>query len=351
MKRAGLKRLGRRLRDTYAYAHLIGTDDLRPSGVIPSGVATLDVAIGCGGFPMGRYAILHGPEASGKTTLALEVVAECQRLDGVAVYLDFERKLDLAYVARIGVDPERLILAHPPTIEKGFELLSMLVEHARQIDGTCPVLIVWDSLHAALARRTVDGEWDKESYPSEAHSYSRGFGKFVGQLHESQAVMLAISQVRMKLDGFRPAQKIGVGHAPLFYASLILEFRASVARGTVKAGPTGQDVTVKVAKNQVATPHKKATFSLIYGSGVDRPGALLLAAEAAGLAAATKCGWYTVSSGDGEALRVQGAAGMAKVAEQDPKAYAALRAAVYETIGRAIDPTPESGDETEEDSA
>lgn len=320
----------------------------RARGVLPSGCDALDAALGVGGYPEGRLTVLHGPEACGKSTLALHAAAECQRAGGVVLYLDFEHKLDEPYAAALGVDLGALVVATPPHIERAFALLEQACAKLAEGDGEpTPVLLVWDSLHAAVGRRTFEADWEKEHFSPEARAYSLGLARFVPTLSRTRAVLLAISQVRMKLDGYMPAEKVGVGRAPLFYASVIVKLRAKRARGTVRR--EGELVEAVVVKNQVAPPYRVVNFPMVYGRGVDGPGAVLEAARLTGLAVPAKAaGWWDLAF-DGESVRVQGAGGVGRMAEREPESYARLRAAIRAaslgpTLPAPAEPSPAGGE-------
>lgn len=313
-----------------------GMDEIRlggpavPLGVLRTGADSLDVAIGVGGWPEGRFAILHGAEASGKSTLALHAVAECQRVGGVALYLDFEAKLDFNYAAQLGVDVDAMAVACPRHIEAGFGLLHRALDKVRDKHADCSILLVWDSLQAAVARRTFEGDYDKEHFNPEAPAYSRGLAKFVPRLASSRAILLGISQVRMTMEGYITKERIGVGKAPMFYASVVGTVKATKPRGVLKATLDGEDIAVTIRKNQVGRPWNVAKFPLLYGSGVHLPGAVLEAAIAVGLAEAVgKGGYFTVAmNGEETPRKVHGLGGMSKIAKSEPDVFEGLRTAI-----------------------
>jgi len=256
---------------------------------ISTGSPTLDLAIGIGGWPLARLSILHGGEATGKTTIALEAVAQWQRAGGVVLYADVEHALDLDYLARVVPDPEGIILTHPPYIEKGFELFAAFIDRARAASVDAPLLIVLDSLQAWPAMRTFNGEYDRQDYGPEANAYSRVLRKFTPKLSTSNTAMIAISQVRTKMDGWgNSKEKVGVGQAPLFYASVIADVKSKTLRGTTAEGVTGNHLRVRVVKNKVAPPFRTAEFEIIFGKGFDRVRALVDCAKTIGVARALK---------------------------------------------------------------
>ena len=334
--------------DGVQFAHLVGADNVRPTGVFPTGFANLDLALGVGGLPFGRSSIFHGPEACGKTTLALQVCARVQAAGGVAVFLDFEHKLSLSYAADLGVNPETLILSHPPYIEAGLKFLDALVDKVRHLDAGCPVVFVWDSLHAAPAARTFKADFDKADYPSEAQAYSRGYQKLTSKIDDTDAILITISQVRMDIDGYRAKDKVGVGKAPLFYASTILNFkplRTPPKRGqVVKKSPEGEAVIVTLDKNSLANPYRQAALTMRYGSGFDPHHALLMAAFELGMATrkSAKASWYVLQVGNKQ-RKVQGADGLRRFEEKDPDAFGQFRDAVYATVGRDTEEDTQEG--------
>lgn len=312
-------------------------------GVLPTGVATLDLAIGVGGYPEGRTTILHGGEASGKTTLALLAVRECQRLGGVAMYCDLEHKLDLRYAVALGVNVDTMILSTPPYIERGMQLVEKAVLAARQLDPTTPVLIVWDSLQAADAKKSYEVELEDNTWGPEAQAYSRCLRRVNAAVSDSRAVFLMISQVRMQSDGYASKERIGVGRAPLFYASVVITLKANRKDGDVRASArTGEQVKATVRKNQVGVPFKVAEYTTVYGKGIDEVQATLQAAELLGLL--TRAGsWYCL----GDERLFNGKAGATEWAAKHPKQYELLCAAMREQIakGKALEVAPAAAPE------
>ena len=325
--------IGKSLAKSFGGVKVIDTDKLSPN-VLSSGVASLDVATGIGGYPEGRFIILHGAEASGKSTLALHAVAECQKAGGVVIYLDFEHKLDLNYAEALGVDVESMVLAGPPYIEKGFELLVAAAEKIREDDADTPILFVWDSLQAAISRRSFDGDYDKEQFSPEAGAYARGFAKFVPKLSETKAILIGISQVRMDLGGFMAKEKVAVGKAPLFYASIIMRIKAKRARGATKGVGEREAIEVQMIKNQVGTPYQIARFDIVYGQGVDKMVAIVEAADSLGLLKKGKSGWFEFESG-GKVHKAQGAAGLSRLASETPSILDDLMKLIRDNTGTA----------------
>lgn len=329
---------------------LISPKDPRKPRIISTGIDALDVALGTGGAPEGRSIILHGPEACGKTTAALELCASWQREGAAVVYLDWERKLDLAYAEAIGVDLDGIVYVTPPYLERGLAMVEHAAKAHREADKDAPIVFVWDSYQAAPAKNTYDNEYEKESFSPESRAYSRGLMKLVPVLADTRALFVGISQVRMKMaamPGMPAQQKVAVGNAPLFYASIICEFRRGQGKGNVDTGREGEESTVVVRKNQLAAPFRVARFPLKYGAGVDVGGSVLSAAIAVGLAeaGAKKGGWWFLKTPEGP-IKVQGAKGVNRFAQAEPEKFAAFRAAIRAEIGKA--PSVEESDETSE---
>jgi recombination protein RecA len=313
--------------------------------VLRSGIACLDAAIGVGGLPRGRFIIVHGPESSGKTTLCLEFVIAVQQANGIAIYFDFERKLNLPYAAAMGVDLTTMVLSKPKSIENGFAIMERAIDRARSLDAKCPILFVWDSLHASAAKATMDSGYEDPRFPREAQAYAQSFQKFMPQLEESGSLFVGISQVRKKVDRFGSANgdKIAIGQAANFYASVILQMRPKHVPGQVKGKGGGEEADVILKKNQVAAPWTKCTVPVIYGLGVNKPLALLYAAEMVGIgkklpATKERKGWWRIQASEdpkARAIEVEGVQGMIDLERSKPEAFAGIVEAVYARIGRA----------------
>lgn len=329
------RQLGTFLADEEPSTRMLGKADLEPIRVLSTGCIALDVASGVGGYPWGKVAILHGDESSGKTTLALLAVAECQKLGGVALYLDWEHKLDARYAAALGVDVENLIIGDPDYIEAGFKLLTRAAVHARTLDPDCPILFVWDSLQQADAKRTFESDWDASGYPPEAGAYSRGLRRFTTILDRMKAILLMINQVRVEIDGgFVPKQKVGVGKACGHAATIVIRLKNSRSKGSLAGPAEGDEVRAVFSKNQVAAPWKVATFTNIYGRGPERYGATLAAAEAVGIASPpSKKGQTWTLDFDTQLIDVKGPKGMEQFHTTHPAEFMALEIAIYRRIG------------------
>lgn len=277
-------------------AQLLGSDGLaiKIKGVISTQCPTIDAAIGRGGIPRSRLTIIHGAEGSGKTTLALHIVAETQRLGGVAVYLDKEYKLDPEYAANIGVDTSSLVIAQPPYLERAFQTFEGVIDRAaklREGGKRVPILIVLDSMNAAITKAQYEGEWEDKHMAPQARVYSELLPKLMPKISKEDVALLWISQVRKKMNVmFGDDNEIAGGNAPKFYASLIMDVgrRASNVKDGQKIG---NKIEVYCKKNQIAPPFRKAQCEIIYGKGIDKEAALIEQATADGIV--TRSGsWY-----------------------------------------------------------
>ncbi|MEO0326220.1 MAG: recombinase RecA [Myxococcota bacterium] len=245
--------------------------------VIASGCPSLDLALGCGGYPRGRVIEIYGPEASGKTTLTLHAIAECQRAGGVAAFIDAEHALDPQYAAALGVDVKSLVVSQPDTGEQALEITETLVRSGA-VD-----LIVVDSVAALVPRAEIEGEMGDNHLGLQARLMSQALRKLTGVAHRTGATLMFINQLRMKIGVmFGSPETTTGGNALKFYASQRLDVRRI---GAVKQGETqvGHRTRVKVVKNKLAPPFQRAEFDIRYGEGMDALGDLLDRAVEAGL--------------------------------------------------------------------
>ena len=244
---------------------------------ISTGSVGLDIALGIGGIPKGRVTEIYGPESSGKTTLTLQIIAQCQKEGGTCAFIDAEHALDPQYAEKLGVNVDELLLSQPDTGEQALEVADMLVR-SNSVD-----LVIIDSVAALVPRAEIEGEMGDHHVGLQARLMSQALRKITGNIQRSGATVVFINQIRMKIGVmFGSPETTTGGNALKFYSSVRLDIRRI---GAVKEGDEimGNETRVKVVKNKVSPPFKQAEFQIMYGQGINSEGEILDYAHKLGL--------------------------------------------------------------------
>jgi recombination protein RecA len=270
----------------------LGADEIRKIACIPTGALSLDLALGIGGVPRGRVVEIFGPESSGKTSLALHIIAEAQRNGGSAAFIDAEHALDPIYARAIGVDIDELLISQPDTGEQALEITDMLIR-----SGALDVVVI-DSVAALVPRAELEGDMGDHHVGLQARLMSQALRKLAGSINRSNTTAIFINQIREKIGVmFGSPETTPGGRALKFYSSVRMDIRRIEA---IKVGTEniGNRVRVKVVKNKVAPPFRLAEFDIMFGEGISREGSLIDVAVEHNIV--RKAGaWYTY---DGDQL-------------------------------------------------
>ena len=293
---------------------------------IPTGALSLDIALGIGGVPRGRIIEVFGPESSGKTTLALHIVAEAQKMGGEAAFIDAEHALDPVYAKKLGVDIDNLIVSQPDTGEQALEITESLVR-----SGALDVIVV-DSVAALVPKAEIDGDMGDSHMGLQARLMSQALRKLAGAINKSKTVLIFINQLREKIGVMfgNPETTTG-GRALKFYASVRMDIRRieNIKQdGEVK----GNRVRVKVIKNKVAPPFREAEFDIVYGQGISKEGNIL--DMAVNLDIVEKAGsWFSYN---GERIG-QGRENVKKYLKENPEMLEDIEEKVRENFAKAFE--------------
>ncbi len=313
---------------------------VRNISAIPTGALSLDLALGIGGVPRGRIVEIYGPESSGKTTLALHIVAEAQRNGGIAAFIDAEHALDPQYAKALGVDVDELLISQPDTGEQALEITDMLIR-----SGALDVVVI-DSVAALVPRAELEGDMGDTHMGLQARLMSQALRKLAGTINRSETTAVFINQLREKIGVmFGSPETTPGGRALKFYASVRIDVRRieAIKQGTDNVG---NRVRAKVVKNKVAPPFRLAEFDIMFGEGISREGSLLDVAVEEGIV--NKAGaWYTF---DGDQLG-QGREKAKQFLRENAEIAMQLQDRVLRAVGLVVDEEEDQDKDKDKDDA
>ena len=305
--------------------------------VIPTGSIGLDLALGIGGVPRGRVTEIYGPESSGKTTLTLHIIAECQKQGGVAAFIDAEHALDVTYAGRLGVKTDELLISQPDHGEQALDIADMLVR-----SGAVDIVVI-DSVAALIPQAELDGAMGETQVGSQARLMSHAMRKLTGTIHKSRTCVIFINQIRMKIGqmGYGSPETTTGGNALKFYSSVRMDIRR-VQTLKDRDEAYGSLTRVKVVKNKMAPPFREAKFDIIWGTGISRAGEILDMAVEAGIV--DKSGaWFAY----GDEKLGQGRERVRDLLNENIALRDEIEAKVKEHLGFGADQAPVSAPEPE----
>ncbi len=319
--------------DQLSFVEGQGGISIRLRGVVSTGCDALDAALGRGGIPLGRLTILNGADGSGKTTQALEIIAEVQRRGGFAVYGDAEHKLDIPYAERVGVNMDQLVITQPPHQEAMFGVMEKWIGNAaiwREKYGDVPVAIVLDSINALTPKAELEADWEGMTVGAQSRFYSAKLPRLIGMAQRSGVALVFIAQLRDKIGIiYGKKTEISGGRALKHHATVIINYRRmKTIKKPGSDAPSAILVKAEVEKNQIAMPFRTAEFLIRLGHGFDREAALIDAAVEAGVV--KRSGAWFSHGGDRIGQGIDQAAGYLRKA---PEVAAEIRAEVL-----ALDP-------------
>jgi recombination protein RecA len=320
----------------------LGKRDKVDIDTIPSGSLGLDIALGIGGLPRGRVVEIYGPESSGKTTLALHVIAEAQKRGGTCAFIDAEHALDASYARKLGVDIDNLLISQPDTGEQALEIADTLVR-----SGAVDILVI-DSVAALVPRAELDGEMGDVQPGSQARLMSQALRKLTSSISRSNTMVVFINQIRMKIGVmYGSPETTSGGNALKFYASVRLDIRRI---GVIKERDevVGNSTRVKVVKNKLAPPFKQVEFDIMYGEGISKMGELIDLGLKAGVVEKSGA-WFSY---DSQRLG-QGRENAKSFLKQHPEIASTIEAAIRQNAGLIAEKIlgPSEPEEDESDAA
>jgi len=303
----------------------LGESDVsRDIQVVSTGSLGLDLALGIGGLPRGRVCEIYGPESSGKTTLALSVIAQMQKLGGTAAFIDAEHALDPQYAGKLGVDVEQLLISQPDNGEQALEIADMLVRSS-SVD-----VVVIDSVAALVPKAEIEGEMGEPQMGLQARLMSQALRKLTANIKRSNTLVIFINQIRMKIGiMFGNPETTSGGNALKFYASVRIDIRRI---GSIKKGEEviGSETRAKVVKNKVAPPFRQAEFDILYGEGISREGEIVELGTVHRVLEKTGA-WYNY----GKERIGQGKDNAREFLKQNPKIAQEIEAKIRAAVGAA----------------